>query len=131
MNIEELKNKEITPLISYIIGMCYPLYREIQIRDQKYIVGGVNHNPNRINETLLARHFKEILTLISDESEKILLMSNQNSECNISSKKGFSILIDDMFKIWSLQFGQLKKMPNGFSTNPMIFLIYVLSFKQA
>lgn len=94
MNIEELKNKEITPLISYIIGMCYPLYREIQIRDQKYIVGGVNHNPNRINETLLASHFKEILTLISDESEKILLMSNQNSECNISSKKGFSILID-------------------------------------
>lgn len=96
MDIKQFNSIELNPATAYITGLCFPLYKTISILHKPYIVGSVNHNSNMINSSDLAEHYNSVQKLINMNfgTGKIKLLSNQNDEQNISSKKGFSVLIE-------------------------------------
>lgn len=96
MDIQQFHNIELNPATAYITGLCFPLYKTISILHKTYIVGSINHNSNMINSSDLAEHYNSVLKLINMYFGvgKIKILSNQNDEQNISSKKGFSVLIE-------------------------------------
>lgn len=108
MTVLELKTKPMSSAIAYIIGMTLPLYKEIEIGSKQYIVGSVNHNYNpkdivldtpntshsHISEAEIGEHFNIISHLFSSNDLNIMIKANNNEYGSISSKNGFSILID-------------------------------------
>lgn len=97
MNIYELENYEINPAIAYALGLIYPLYKEKQLNDKKYIVGSVNHNPNMITLEEINKHFLKVYELFDKyiRTNNIEIKTNKCTEYTLSSKKGFSILIEN------------------------------------
>lgn len=96
MDINQLKSIGLNPAVAYIVGLCYPLYKSIELNGIIYVVGCVNHNANMINQSDLAAHYQAVLQLFNNNfvNRQIKILSNQNSKKNISPKKGFSILIE-------------------------------------
>lgn len=106
MTIEQFDKEPMSPTIAYIVGMILPLYKEKSLGATTYIVGSVNHNPSPrseilespntslsdISEAEIGQHFKIINNLLNGLEVRIL--ANRNDYGSISSKKGFSILIE-------------------------------------
>lgn len=95
MTIEEYENAEMTEGLAYITGMIFPLYKFFpkpakRKNGKYYICGSVNHN--EISAEDLAVHFKSVLRIISNLN--IDIFNNTEGELKVSSKKGFSIVID-------------------------------------
>ena len=66
MNIYELKEHEINIAIAYALGLMYPLYKEKTIYGKKYILGSVNHNPQKITLEEINEHYLKINTLFDE-----------------------------------------------------------------
>lgn len=108
MTIEQLNNLEMSTVVAYIVGMTLPLYKEKELNGTCYIVGAVNHNPRPqgiaednlryVSEVDLLEHFSIVNTFVNgttpQDSQNFLLLANRNEYGSISSKKGFSILIE-------------------------------------
>lgn len=95
ISIDEIKVTNMTEGLSYVVGLCLPLYKEKEFNNKKYLIGSVNHNT--VNEENIAVHFKEILGLLKKSNlNSICLLNNKNSTSfSISTKKGFSVLIEN------------------------------------
>lgn len=94
MTIQELETEPLTPALAYIIGMVFPLYKEkTDHSGKKYITGCVNHND--VTDAELAIHFKAVLELVGKYNLNIAIKNNKMSDFSISSKKGFSVLIEN------------------------------------
>lgn len=96
MNITDLNTIEMNQALAYVLGLIYPLYKEKKICEKEYILGSINHNHNMITSEELAEHFLSVKQLIDIymKETKPEIKSNSSSEFNISSKEGFTILID-------------------------------------
>ncbi|HHX69055.1 MAG TPA: hypothetical protein GX708_13525 [Gallicola sp.] len=92
MDIKQLESSVLDNAVAYMVGLTFPLYKTILINGKEYIVGSVNHNSNMISHEDLASHYKIVLRLLAGKNVKLL--ANQNEDQNISSKKGFSVLIE-------------------------------------
>lgn len=96
MNISELESCSINPAVAYILGLVYPLYKEKDILTKSFLVGAINHQPGMINDEDLAVHFKSVKDLFDKElgDSKVQITANQTDKYSVSSKAGFSILIE-------------------------------------
>lgn len=94
MKISELDTRNINVGIAYLIGLVYPLIKEVKYKGINHLAGQVNHQSNMITDAELTTHFKLIYDFLSTHiPEGFLLLSN--SENKLSKKKGFSILIEN------------------------------------
>lgn len=97
MKISDYFKMGINPATSYILGLSYPMLKIKQIRDDYYILGSVNHNPNMITDQEIAIHFMEVTNLlnqyISDPLDMILVYNNSPVYGKLQSKQGFSIVM--------------------------------------
>lgn len=96
MTIKELEKIPINPALAYVLGLIYPLYKEKKLDGKDYIIGSVNHNSGMVTQTQLNEHYKSIKDLISKymDKNKIILKTNKCDAYTISSKEGFSIILD-------------------------------------
>src|SRR5574344_704936 len=97
MRISKIESAELSPAICYIIGLVYPLTKEKDYENHKYIIGSINNNVNMITDEELAVHFHTILNIFQKENLDIDCL--KNNKCrdfgfSISAKKGFSVVID-------------------------------------
>lgn len=97
MKISDYFKMGINPATSYILGLSYPMLKIKQIRDDYYILGSVNHNPNMITDQEIAIHFMEVTNLlnqyISDPLDMILVYNNSPVYGKLQSKQGFSVVM--------------------------------------
>ena len=97
MKISDYFKMGINPATSYILGLSYPMLKIKQIRDDYYILGSVNHNPNMITDQEIAIHFMEVSNLlnqyISDPLDMILVYNNSPVYGKLQSKRGFSVVM--------------------------------------
>lgn len=93
MTIKELQKTKITPGLSYVLGLIYPLYKTGKNnKGEAFIKGCINYNS--VSEEDLAEHFRFVINFFNENSlENIDVKSNKQDGFSISSKKGFSILI--------------------------------------
>lgn len=96
MNIYELENHEMNLALAYALGLIYPLNNVKTLNGKEYILGAVNHNPGMVEEHEITEHFRAVYRLLSEyiRENKIDLKTNKCSEYTISSKEGFSVLIE-------------------------------------
>lgn len=97
MKLSEIENAELSSAICYIIGLIYPLTKEKDYGNHKYIIGSINHNVDMITDEELAAHFHTILNLFQNENIDTDCLKNNKSRdfgFSISAKKGFSVVID-------------------------------------
>ena len=97
MKISDYFKMGINPATSYILGLSYPMLKIKQIRDDYYILGSVNHNPNMITDQEIAIHFMDVTNLlnqyISDPLDMILVYNNSPIYGKLQSKQGFSVIM--------------------------------------
>lgn len=95
MKLNELNNLKLNKAVAYIVGLSFPLFKTITIDNHHYMIGSVNHNPDKIDYADLSAHYLSILELFKEcFCENIEILSNQNDKKNINLKTGFSILIN-------------------------------------
>lgn len=93
MKISELDTRNINVGIAYLIGLVYPLIKEVKYKGINHLAGQVNHQSNMVTDAELTTHFKLIYDFLSTHiPEGFLLLSNLENK--LSTKKGFSILIE-------------------------------------
>ena len=97
MKISDYFKMGINPATSYILGLSYPMLKIKQIRDDYYILGSVNHNPNMITDQEIAIHFMDVTNLlnqyINDPLDMILVYNNSPIYGKLQSKQGFSVIM--------------------------------------
>lgn len=100
--INALDPNDITPLISYAVGLCFFQLKVCEIDQQKYVVGGINHNPQNVTKKEIFEHYNA-LRLFQEQDDKYFfkILANQKKVVNIESKEeqqlsaksGFTMLI--------------------------------------
>jgi hypothetical protein len=96
MTIDELYQIKVNKAVAYIVGLIFPLYKNVMFDGKDCIAGCVNHNSNMITPTELASHYNSVYNLINSEIgiDNVVLVANKNEINNVSPKEGFSVLID-------------------------------------
>lgn len=96
MNIYELENHEMNLALAYALGLMYPLYKEKKLNEKEYILGCVNHNSGMITQNEINAHYIAIRELFNKYigANVIELKTNKCTDYRISSKEGFSVLIE-------------------------------------
>lgn len=96
MNVKEFIELDVNKAQAYILGLIFPLYKTTKYCGREYVIGSVNHNSNMINQVELAQHYNKIYRLINENIKNcdLLLLANKTEYGSVSSKEGFSILIE-------------------------------------
>lgn len=96
MTITEFETYKMNNVIAYICGMAFPLFREKDFGNKKYMLASVNHQPHYVNQEEIAGHFQAINRFLRENNlnDKIDVRTNKSPLGNISAKEGFSILIE-------------------------------------
>lgn len=91
MTIDDIELCEMDEQLAYVLGLCYPLYKEIEYDSKKYILGSCNHN--KISGEELVAHIKAVQSFLkkSHLTENVLMLDNSIIKV---PKKGFSIMIE-------------------------------------
>lgn len=96
MNIYELKNSQMNRALAYVLGLIYPLYKEKNLDAREYILGCVNHNSGKVTQDELNEHYREVYQLLKQcmKEKAPKLKTNKTVDYTISSKEGFTVLIE-------------------------------------
>lgn len=96
MDIRELKDIQINKALAYTLGLIFPLYKEKKLNEREYILGCVNHNAGKVTQDELNKHFRDVYILFKECMGSLApeIKTNKTAEYTISSKLGFSVLID-------------------------------------
>lgn len=96
MNIMELKDAQMNKALAYTLGLIYPLYKEKKLNSKEYILGCVNHNAGKVTQDELNKHFKAVYILFKACMGSLApeIKTNKTAEYTISSKEGFTVLIE-------------------------------------
>lgn len=97
MHISDLKSIKMNEALAYTLGLIFPLYKQIILKDKEYIVGSINHNYGKISQDELNEHFKKVNSLLSNYmgTSGPEIKTNKTPQYKISSKLGFSILVEN------------------------------------
>lgn len=90
MTIEDIECNILNEQLAYIIGMCYPLYKEKNINNKKYLAGTCNYK--KISGNQLVQHIMSVKNFLeqSEITKDIILHDNKG----YSNKQGFTMLIE-------------------------------------
>lgn len=110
MNIKELEQTEMNNALAYILGLIFPLYKELTVdNENSFILGCVNHNVGKVTQEEILKHYIAVCRLFNmyygDNGPQI--KANKTDEYRISPKLGFSVLVEK----------------NGFSKNECIDIL--------
>ena len=96
MNIRELEKAEMNEALAYALGLIYPLYKEKKLNSKEYILGCVNHNPGKVTQNELNKHYLAVYKLFQTYMGNTapMIKTNKTSEYSISTKEGFTVLIE-------------------------------------
>ena len=97
MNIVELRDCEVNRGLAYVLGLIFPLYKTKTVFSKDFVLGCVNHNLNMVTQNDLTAHFQSVYRLLENTFPKGTapqIRANKTNEYSISSKAGFSVLIE-------------------------------------
>ncbi len=99
MNIKELENAKMNKALAYALGLIFPLYKEKKLNAREYILGCVNHNPGKVTQDELNKHFRDVYKMFKEcmGSSAPEIKTNKTVDYTISPKEGFTVLIEKTY----------------------------------
>lgn len=96
MNIRDIENVQMNRALAYALGLTYPLYKSKEINGKEYILGCVNHNPGKVTQDEINKHYRDVYQLFTDcmGRSALVIKTNKTQEYTISPKEGFSVMIE-------------------------------------
>lgn len=91
MEMSELCSLPMDEAKAYVLGLCFPLFRETKLKDKRVILGCVNHN--EASDELISIHYSRLFDLLKENGyhERIEILDNKTVGIN---KKGFTVVIE-------------------------------------
>lgn len=91
MKMSELCGLPMDETKAYLLGLCFPLFRETKFKDKRVILGCVNHN--KASDELISIHYSRLFDLLKENGfhERIQILENKTLGIK---KKGFTVVIE-------------------------------------